>query len=130
MTPRHFFVAGTRRTETVQINSDIVFGLFMLLGYRFSPRLADLGETRFYRINSSANYGPLNSIARHRINTDLITHNWDDLLRVAGSLKLGFVSAQDLMRTFQGSGRNSTLARALGDYGRIGKTLHLLDLAD
>jgi TnpA family transposase len=34
------------------------------------------------------------------------------------------------MRTFQGSGRNSTLARALGEYGRIGKTLHLLDLAD
>jgi len=28
------------------------------------------------------------------------------------------------------SGRNSTLARALGEYGRIGKTLHLLDLAD
>ena len=110
--------------------SDIVFGLFMLLGYRFSPRLADLGETRFYRINSSANYGPLNSIARHRINTDLIARNWDDLLRVAGSLKLGFVSAHDLMRTFQGSGRNSTLARALGEYGRIGKTLHLLDLAD
>ncbi len=110
--------------------SDIVFGLFMLLGYRFSPRLADLGETRFYRINSSANYGPLNAIARYRINTDLIARNWDDLLRVAGSLKLGFVSAHDLMRTFQGSGRNSTLARALGEYGRIGKTLHLLDLAD
>ena len=92
--------------------------------------LADLGEKRFYRINSSANYGPLNSVARYRINTDLITRNWDDLLRVAGSLKLGFVSAHDLMRTFQGSGRNSTLARALGEYGRIGKTLHLLDLAD
>jgi TnpA family transposase len=110
--------------------SDIVFALFMLLGYRFSPRLADLGETRFYRISSSVNYGPLNSIARHRINTDLITRNWDDLLRVAGSLKLGYVSAHDLMRTFQGSGRNSSLARALGEYGRIGKTLHLLDLAD
>jgi hypothetical protein len=97
------------RSGNVHINSDIVFGLFMLLGYRFSPRLADLGETRFYRSSSSANYGPLNSIARHRINTDLIARNWDDLLRVAGSLKLGYVSAHDLMRTFQGSGRNSTL---------------------
>jgi Tn3 transposase DDE domain len=27
--------------------SDVVFGLFMLLGYRFCPRLADLGDTRF-----------------------------------------------------------------------------------
>src|SRR3984893_17348589 len=89
-----------------------------------------LGDTRFYRINQAANYGPLNGIARHRINTDLIARNWDDLLRVGGSLKLGTVTAHDLMRTFQGSGRNSTLARALGEYGRIGKTLHSLDLAD
>ena len=31
--------------------SDIVFGLFRLLGYRFSPRLADIGGTRFWRID-------------------------------------------------------------------------------
>src|SRR5207302_3657433 len=100
--------------------SDIVFALFILLGYRFCPRLADLGETRFYRIDPSGTFGPLNGIARHRINTDLIARNWDDLLRVAGSLKLGAVTAHDLMGTFQGNGRNSTQARALGEYGRIG----------
>jgi TnpA family transposase len=87
--------------------------LFMLLGYRFFPRLADLGDTRFYRVNPNAHYGPLNGIARHRVNTEHIARHWDDLLRVAGSLKLGVVSAHDLMRTFQGSGRNSSLARAL-----------------
>ena len=27
--------------------SDVIFGLFRLLGYRFSPRLADVGGTRF-----------------------------------------------------------------------------------
>ena len=31
--------------------SDVVFGLFRLLGYRFSPRLADVGGTRFWRID-------------------------------------------------------------------------------
>jgi TnpA family transposase len=110
--------------------SDIVFGLFMLLGYRFCPRLADLGDTRFYRINPTAHYGPLNGIARQRVNTDLVARHWDDLLRVTGSLKLGVVSAHDLMRTFQGSGRNSSLACALAECGRIGKTLYLLDLVD
>jgi hypothetical protein len=44
--------------------SDIVFGLFMLLGYRFCPRLADLGETRCYRIDPTANYGPRFRVAR------------------------------------------------------------------
>jgi hypothetical protein len=27
--------------------SDVIFGLFFLLGYQFSPRLADAGEARF-----------------------------------------------------------------------------------
>lgn len=31
--------------------SDIVFGLFWLLGYQFSPRLADAGEAIFWRID-------------------------------------------------------------------------------
>jgi hypothetical protein len=39
--------------------SDIVFGLFRLLGYRFSPRLADIGGTRFWRIDATADYGAL-----------------------------------------------------------------------
>ena len=39
--------------------SDVVFGLFWLLGYQFSPRLADLGEARFWRIDATADYGVL-----------------------------------------------------------------------
>ena len=37
--------------------SDVIFGLFWLLGYQFSPRLADLGESRFWRIDPAADYG-------------------------------------------------------------------------
>jgi TnpA family transposase len=34
--------------------SDVVFGMFRLLGYRFSPRLAAIGGTRFWRVDPSA----------------------------------------------------------------------------
>ena len=34
--------------------SDLVFGLFPLLGYRFSPGLADIGGTRIWRIDPQA----------------------------------------------------------------------------
>jgi TnpA family transposase len=34
--------------------SDVVFGLFWLLGYQFSPRLADIGESRFWRMPASS----------------------------------------------------------------------------
>ena len=33
--------------------ADTVFGLFWLLGYQFSPRLADIGDARFWRIDRS-----------------------------------------------------------------------------
>ena len=52
--------------------SDVVFGLFHMLGFQFSPRLADMGDRRFWRIDMSADYGTLNGIASHRIDTDLI----------------------------------------------------------
>jgi TnpA family transposase len=52
--------------------SDVVFGLFRLLGYRFSPRLADIGGTRFWCIDANADYGELNAIARQRVSLSRI----------------------------------------------------------
>lgn len=110
--------------------SDLIFGLFWLLGYQFSPRLADIGEARFWRMDRDANYGALNDLARHRINTGLIARNWDDLLRVAGSLKMGTVKASNLIRSLHFGSRPSVLARAIGEVGRAPKTIHLLTFVD
>ncbi len=110
--------------------TDQVFGLFRLLGYQFSPRLADLGDARFWRTNPDADYGPLNGITRHRVNTDLIASSWDDLLRVAGSLSTGTVRASEILRVLQGGGRPTPTGRAVAELGRIAKTLYLLAYLD
>lgn len=110
--------------------SDVVFGLFRLLGYRFSPRLADIGGSRFWRIDPQADYGELNALARQRVNVPLIAQNWDDLLRLAGSLKLGRVRATGIMRTLQVGDRPTRLAQAVAEFGRIDKTLHSLTYLD
>lgn len=110
--------------------SDVIFGLFWLLGYQFSPRLADVGEARFWRLDSETDYGVLNGIARQRVNTSFIENYWDDILRVAGSLKLGTVSAIDIMRTLYRGDKPSVLGRAIGELGRIAKTLYLLNYVD
>ena len=110
--------------------ADIVFGLFWLLGYQFSPRLADIGDARFWRIDRAADYGVLDGVARHRIDTEVIRDNWEDLLRLAGSLKLGRIHAGAIMRVLQVKERPTTLARALAELGRIVKTLHLLGYVD
>jgi TnpA family transposase len=110
--------------------SDIVFGLFRLLGYRFCPRLADIGDTRFWRIDATADYGEFNSIARQRISMSRIETHWDDILRLAGSLKLGRVPAIGIMRTLQVGDRPTQLALAIAEFGRIEKTLHILNYID
>lgn len=117
----------TIMTDTASY-SDIVFGCFALLGYRFSPRIADTGESRFWRMTANANYGPLNAVSQHQINRKLIATQWEDVLRVVGSLKYGTIRAFEALRMLQGGGRPTTLGRAIGEIGRIAKSFHLLDV--
>lgn len=110
--------------------SDIVFGLFGLLGYQFSPRLADIGDSKFWKFDPDADYGVLNTLSRGRIRKDIIIKHWDDMIRVAGSLKLGTVHPTQLIQTFQRGGKPTMLARAIGEFGRIYKTQYLLAYLD
>jgi TnpA family transposase len=46
--------------------SDIVFGLFAICGYQFSPLLADITDTRLWRFDLVASYGSFDQLSRHR----------------------------------------------------------------
>jgi len=50
--------------------TDVVFGLFWLLGYRFSPRIADIGGARWWRIDPTADYFFFNDTATTEIYTE------------------------------------------------------------
>ena len=120
---------GLRPTEIMTDTSgasDMVFGLFWLLGYQFSPRLADAGEARFWRVDRGADYGSLDEIASNYVNAAHAEAEWDDMLRIAGSLKLGTLHASELMRSLLRSDRTSSLAKAIIEVGRINKTIYLL----
>ena len=114
--------------------SDIVFGLFRLLGYQFSPRLADLPDQRLWRLTlpgaPRVDYGPMNDVARHHLSFDKIRAQWPDMLRVAGSLHTGTVAGYDLLRMLGRDGNPSPLGAAFAEYGRAAKTLHLLAMCD
>ena len=115
--------------------SDMVFGIFTLLGYRFSPRIADLADQRLWRATLSGqapgDYGALNDVARHKIRLEKITAHWDDMTRLAASLVTGTVRAYDVLRMLtRDNGAPNPLGAAIAEYGRIAKTLHLLALVD
>jgi TnpA family transposase len=77
--------------------SDMVFGLFSLLGYNFSPRFRDLADQRFWRAEmpgvATGGYGPLEPLACNKVNLNKVITHWPDMLRVAGSLATGQVRA-------------------------------------
>jgi len=110
--------------------SDVVFGLFRLLTYRFCPRIADMGDARFWRFDAKANYGKLDLVSQHQLYPRRITTQWDDMLRLAGSLLLGRVPATGIMRTLQVGDNPTRLAQAIAEFGRIDKTLHMLTMLD
>jgi len=114
--------------------SEIVFGLFRLLGYQFSPRLADLPDQRLLAAAlpgaPRADYGPMNAVARHHLSFEKIRIQWPDMLRVAGSLHTGTVACYDLLPMLGRDGNPSPLGAAFAEYCRAAKTLHLLAMCD
>ncbi len=114
--------------------SELVFGLFRLLGYQFSPRIADLTDQRLWRLTPPGappvDYGPLNAVATHQLSWARMREHWADMLRVAGSLHTGTVTGYELVRMLGRDGRPSPLGAAFAEYGRAAKTLHLLAMCD
>ncbi len=110
--------------------TDVIFAIFWLLGYQYSPRIADIGGSRFWRIDPKADYGVFNNLASHKVRAGFIAERWDEFLRLAGSPKLGMVQVSGLMRTLQTNDRPTRLARALEELGRIIKTLYMLHYID
>ncbi|MCX4740918.1 transposase [Streptomyces antibioticus] len=114
--------------------SDMVFGLLKILGYNFSPWFRDLDEQRFRRATMpgvvTGTYGPLEDIARNRVNLNKVVTHWPDMLRVAGSLVTDQVRAYDLLRMFGREKRPTPLGQAFAEYGRIAETLRLPAVVD
>ncbi|MGO4617188.1 Tn3 family transposase [Nocardia sp. 2YAB30] len=104
------------------------FGLFDLLGMQLSPRIRDLGRITLYRCESRADaqtrFEQVGPLLTRKLNLELIAGHWDDLLRLAGSLKFGHATASLLVGKLSASGRQNTLAAALKEYGALRRTIY------
>lgn len=106
-----------------------LFAAFDLVGLRFSPRIRDLPSRRLYRLGPAkdlAAYPHAGPLLRQRVNQDLIISQWDELLRLGGSLKFGHATASLLLAKLQTGSRHNALARGLLEYGRLIRTLFIL----
>ena len=108
--------------------TDHVFALMHLLGFRFAPRIRDLGDTKLFIPKGDASYDALAPmISSDRLNIGLIRAHWDEIVRLATSIKQGTVTASLMLRKLGSYPRQNCLATALRELGRIERTLFILD---
>ena len=97
-----------------------------LLGFGFVPRIRNLNDTRLYVPDRSGTYPTLNSHIGGVINVKLLRVHWDDVLRLAASIRVGTVTASMIMGKLAGYPQQNGLALALRELGRVRHTLHTL----
>ncbi|WP_225375576.1 Tn3-like element TnAs1 family transposase [Escherichia coli] len=107
--------------------TDHVFALMHLLGFRFAPRIRDLGETKLYVPQGVQAYPTLRPLIGGTLNIKHVRAHWDDILRLASSIKQGTVTASLMLRKLGSYPRQNGLAVALRELGRIERTLFILD---
>jgi len=107
--------------------TDHVFALMHLLGFRFAPRIRDLGDMKLYVPGNPKDYPALASMIGDTYNEKHIRKNWYEVLRLATSIRQGTVTASLMLRKLGSYPRQNGLAVALREIGRIERTLFILD---
>ncbi len=100
------------------------FALFDLVDLQLSPRIRDLSKITLYRTGPraefTARYPSAGHLLTRRLNEELITGMWDDLLRVAASAKGGHATAALVVGKLCSSKRQqNALAAAIKEYGAL-----------
>jgi TnpA family transposase len=107
--------------------SDHLFALCHLLGFRFAPRIPNLQDRRLHTFSPASQWPVLEPFIAGRIDEGLIAAHWEDVLRLATSVRTGTVPASLMMRRLGSYPRQNGLALALREIGRIERTLFTLD---
>ena len=107
--------------------SDHVFALFHLLDLTLAPRLRDFPDRRLTCFGKPGQWKGLVPIIGKPINEDVVLDHWGDVLRLAASIKNGSVKPSGILRKLGAYRQQNRLHLALGEIGRIERTLFMLD---
>ncbi len=106
--------------------TEIIFALCHLLGFDFMPRIRDLKDQQLYRIDKNADYGAFTPLLNKTADLDIIEEQWDQMIRVASSLKRRKVPAHVIVQRLTNRFPSDRLSKAFTNLGRIIKTEYIL----
>jgi TnpA family transposase len=112
--------------------SEIIFAVTHLLGFAFAPRIRGLDQQRLYSFERRKTYEELGYrlLPDAYADTKLVTDHWDSILRFIATLKLRHATASQLFKRLNSYSKQHTLYRALKEFGKIPKSLFILDYVD
>ena len=105
--------------------TDQLFGLCHLLGFSLMPRL-NVSKQTLYKLDRSKSYGRLDEVINSTVDTGLIREQWDQLVRVAASLRNRTAPAHVVLRRLASSAPSDRIAKALTALGRALRSLYLM----
>jgi Tn3 transposase DDE domain len=82
---------------------------------------------RLYIVGARTAYKGLDPLIGGTIDSRIIAENWDELLRLAASIKAGTVAPSAILRRLAAYPRQNALAKSLMEIGRLERTLFMLD---
>ncbi|MEM1369035.1 MAG: Tn3 family transposase [Cyanobacteria bacterium P01_H01_bin.15] len=106
--------------------TEILFALCHLLGFYFMPRIKDLKDQQLYRIDKSEDYGVFTPLLDKTADLSLIEEQWEEMLKVALSLKQRSAPAHVVLERLTNSFPSDRLSKAFTHFGRILKTQYIL----
>ena len=99
----------------------------LLPGFRFAPRIRDLKDKRLHIPGKADGYPALDGLFGDTINQAHLSDHWDEVLRLATSIRQGSVTASLMLKKLGSYPRQNGLALALREVGRIERTLFMLE---
>ena len=102
-----------------------IFAFFDGLGFLFSPRIRDLNDQHIYCIDKTIKYKHLGPIIKGKINGQRIEKQWDTVLRTFALIKLGWVTTSLFVHKLESQSRQSSLAKAIHEYGKLIKSIYI-----
>ncbi len=136
-----FVIDGLMHNDVVQSDihstdthgySEIIFAATHLLAISFAPRIKKIKNQQLYSFESPSTLKALGYkvLPKKRINTKIISEQWDYILRLIATIKLKETTASQLFKRLSSYSRQHPLYRALKQFGRIIKTTFLLKYID